>query len=349
MNNVKKLWGEIEGANVYLFTLTNKNNMSVKISNFGGIITSIIIPDSKNTPMDIALGFDNLDDYLMPHPFLGATIGRFGNRIGNAKFSIDGIEYQLAANDGNNHLHGGVKGFDKVVWKVESSDSQNLKLSYFSPDMEEGYPGNLKVSVSFLLSDDNELSIVYNAETDKKTIINLTNHSYFNLNGEGAKGDILNHQLKVNSSSFTETDSESIPTGIISSTKSTPLDFSDFIKIATRINENFEQLVFAGGYDHNYILDKKDDNLTLAAELKADQTGITMQVFTTEPAIQIYSGNYLDGSVTGKSGKKYEKRTGMCLETQHYPDSPNHENFPSTILEPGKTYLSKTIYKFQVS
>jgi len=346
MNASKEFWGKAGGSDVYLFTISNSDNMTVKISNYGGIITSIIVPDCNNKLTDVALGFDKLENYLKPHPYLGATIGRFGNRIGNGKFILDGVEYKLALNDGKNHLHGGEKGFDKVVWDVELHDRQNLNLVYYSEDMEEGYPGNLKVSVKFRLTDSNELVITYNAEVDRKTIINLTNHSYFNLNGEGSDGDILSHKLKVKSSQYTETDKESIPTGVISSVAGTPLDFSEFTEIGLRINDSFEQLLFAGGYDHNYIIDDADGNLKFAAELQGDKSGIKMEVLTTEPAIQVYSGNYLDGSVQGKSGKVYAKRTGLCLETQHYPDSPNHPDFPTTTLTPGEKFISKTIYKF---
>jgi aldose 1-epimerase len=259
---------------------------------------------------------------------------------------LDGTEYVLAANDGKNHLHGGEKGFDKVVWDVESYDRQSLKLSYLSPDMEEGYPGSLKVTVEFQVTDSNELVIDYTAESDKKTVINLTNHSYFNLNGEGSDGDILSHKLKVNACQYTETDEESIPTGVIASLTGTPLDFSELTEIGSRINDSFEQLVFAGGYDHNYIIDGADGTLKQAAELHADKSGIKMEVLTTEPAIQVYSGNYLDGSVSGKAGKAYSKRSGLCLETQHYPDSPNHPEFPTTVLNAGEQFKSKTVYRF---
>jgi aldose 1-epimerase len=338
-------WGISDNKKVNLFTLTNKNNMTVKIIDYGGIITEIIIPDKNGKLIDIALGFDKLDNYLKAHPYLGATIGRFGNRIANGTFSIDGKEYKLACNDGDNHLHGGEKGFDKIVWDSEIQGN-TLKLSYFSKDMEEGYPGNMNVEVSFSLTDDNELVIDYIADTDKKTILNLTNHSYFNLNGEGDSNDILKHSLKLNCNQYTETDSGSIPTGVISDTLGTPLDFSSLTELGSRINSDFEQMVFAGGYDHNFIINGNTDSLRLAAELQGDISGILMQVLTTEPAIQIYTGNYLDGSVTGKAGKAYTKRSGICLETQHYPDSPNHAAFPTTELEPGKQFKSTTIYKF---
>jgi aldose 1-epimerase len=338
-------WGISDNKKVNLFTLTNKNNMTVKIIDYGGIITEIIIPDKNGKLIDIALGFDKLDNYLKAHPYLGATIGRFGNRIANGRFSIDGKEYKLACNDGDNHLHGGEKGFDKIVWDSEIQGN-TLKLSYFSKDMEEGYPGNMNVEVSFSLTDDNELVIDYIADTDKKTILNLTNHSYFNLNGEGDSNDILKHSLKLNCNQYTETDSGSIPTGVISDTLGSPLDFSSLTELGSRINSDFEQMVFAGGYDHNFIINGNTDSLRLAAELQGDISGILMQVLTTEPAIQIYTGNYLDGSVTGKAGKAYTKRSGICLETQHYPDSPNHAAFPTTELEPGKQFKSTTIYKF---
>ena len=341
----KKDWGKVDDKAVYLYTITNNNKMTVKITNYGGIITEIIVPDKNGKLIDVALGFDKLDNYLKPHPYLGATIGRFGNRIAKGTFTIDGIEYKLACNDGDNHLHGGVKGFDKVVWNAKTEEN-TLTLSYFSKDMEEAYPGNMNVEVSFTLTDDNELIINYLADTDKKTILNLTNHSYFNLNGEGNADDILQHSLKLNCDKYTETDSGSIPTGKISETTNTPLDFSSFTKLGDRIDSDFQQLVFAGGYDHNYIINNDTDDLVKAATLIGDKSGISMEVLTTEPAVQIYTGNYLDGSVCGKTGKAYTKRSGICLETQHYPDSPNHAEFPSTLLEPGKKFNSKTIYKF---
>ena len=315
--------------------------MELKITEFGGIITSLKIPN-KEIKIDVVLGYDNLKQYEEEHPYFGAIIGRYANRIAKGRFSLDGTKYKLVVNNGENHLHGGLKGFDKVIWKsekIENGKGVGVRLSYLSKDGEEGYPGNLKLQVDYLLNDKNELLIQYQAQTDQKTPVNLTNHSYFNLNGEGS-GNILGHQLTIHAVHFTPVDSGLIPTGETIKVRGTSMNFSKPFRIGARIKE------VDGGYDHNYVLNKSDSGLRLAAELSGDQSGISMQVLTSEPGIQFYSGNFLDGSLTGKRGKKYRKHYGLCLETQHFPDSPNKADFPSVILSPGETYSQKTIYKF---
>ncbi|HEY9187963.1 MAG TPA: aldose epimerase family protein [Ignavibacteria bacterium] len=333
---------------VYLFSLKNNNGIEVKITNYGGIITSIITPDKNGNFSDIVLGFETLDEYLAGHPYFGAIIGRYCNRIKNGTFILNGIQYNLAKNDGDNHLHGGLKGFDKVLWDFnirKDEEKELLEFSYLSKDMEEGYPGNLQVNVTYSLNNNNELKIEYIAKTDKDTIINLTNHSYFNLSDEET---ILNHELKIYANYFTPIDSSLIPTGELLSVNNTPFDFTDFELIGKRIDYDNEQLKYGNGYDHNFVLNKKDNSLTLAAELFSKVSGRFLQVFTTEPAIQFYSGNFLDGTIKGKNQKVYPRRGGLCLETQHYPDSPNKINFPSVILKSNHEYKQITIFKFGV-
>jgi len=333
---------------VYLFSLKNDNGIEVKITNYGGIITSIITPDKNGNFSDIVLGFETLDEYLAGHPYFGVIIGRYCNRIKNGTFILNGIQYNLAKNDGDNHLHGGLKGFDKVLWDFnirKDEEKELLEFSYLSKDMEEGYPGNLQVNVTYSLNNNNELKIEYIAKTDKDTIINLTNHSYFNLSDEET---ILNHELKIYANYFTPIDSSLIPTGELLSVNNTPFDFTDFELIGKRIDYDNEQLKYGNGYDHNFVLNKKDNSLTLAAELFSKVSGRFLQVFTTEPAIQFYSGNFLDGTIKGKNQKVYTRRSGLCLETQHYPDSPNKINFPSVILKSNHEYKQITIFKFGV-
>lgn len=344
-----------DSTEVNLFTLTNANGMEVSITNYGGTITKIIVPDKDGNMEDVTLGFDDLegytsDAYLASGPYFGALIGRYGNRIGGAKFTLDGEEYKLAANNGPNHLHGGLKGFDKVVWEAEEIQGENesgLKLRYVSEDMEEGYPGNLTVDVTYTLTNGNELKIDYKATTDKKTVANLTNHAYFNLTGD-AKRDILDHQVMINADAFTPVDQTLIPTGEIKPVEGTPFDFTEPVAIGKRINEDNEQLKYGLGYDHNWVLNGEAGQMRLAATVYDSVSGRFMEVFTTEPAIQFYSGNFLDGSLTGKGNVKYEQRYGLCLETQHYPDSPNQPEFPSVELAPGETYDTQTTYKFSV-
>ena len=343
MSISRKEFGSIDGKAVSLFTMKNRNETEVRVINYGCIITSIIVKDKNGRHRDIALGFDNLEDYLKEHPFFGAVIGRFGNRIAGAEFKLNERTCKLFANNGKNHLHGGKKGFDKVIWEYEI-DKNTLKFSYLSIDEEEGYPGNLKVNVNYTLTDNNEIKISYKAESDKDTVLNLTNHSYFNLNGEGSE-TILDHNLTLNADSFLPTDSESIPTGEYCPVSGTEFDFTTTSVIGDRINSKNEQLEFVGGYDHNFILNKSDKLLKKAGTAESKESGIKMDVFTTEPGIQFYSGNYLDGTLIGKSGK-YRKQSGFCLETQHYPDSPHFPKFPSTILKKGDLFSSETIYRF---
>jgi aldose 1-epimerase len=331
------------GRKVVLFTLTNPNGMRAKITNYGAILVSLEVPDRSGKLDDITLGFDSLDGYIKVHPYFGAIVGRYANRIGKAQFTLDGVVYKLAANNGENHLHGGEKGFDKAVWnpiecKAESQKAW-VKLSYISEDGEEGYPGNLACTVTYTLTEDDELKISYEAATDKTTIVNLTNHAYFNLAGQG-NGDILDHELKLNADKYTPVDEELIPTGEIKSVKDTPMDFTSPMSIGSRINQ------VEGGYDHNYVLNSDGGTLALCAEVYEPTSGRVMTIHTTEPGVQFYTGNFLDGTLTGKDGKVYKKHYAFCLETQHFPDSPNKSNFPSVVLLPGQKYTSETVYKF---
>lgn len=335
---------------IRIYTLQNKEGMEVKITNYGAIVTSIKTPDRNGRIADIALGYNDVSGYMnaVAKPYFGAIVGRYGNRIAKGRFTLDGKEYTLKTNNGENHLHGGIIGFDKVVWTAEIVGKNSLKLSYLAKDGEEGYPGNLQVAVTYTLTENNELKIDYLATTDKKTPVNLTNHTYFNLKGEG-DGDILNHELMINAKAYTPVDSGLIPTGQIEPVAGTPFDFTKPKPIGRDIGQQNQQLEFGhDGYDHNFVLDKggKDEALTLAAAVYEPTTGRYMQVFTTQPGIQFYSGNFLAGNLKGKSGKTYLHRGGFCLETQHYPDSPNHPQFPGTILRPGEVYSIQTIYKF---
>lgn len=341
----------IDGHDVDLYTLVNNRGVEAKITNYGGIVTSLKVPDRNGTLGDVVLGFDNLDAYLKGHPYFGAIIGRYGNRIAKGRFTLTGVEYKLASNNGENHLHGGIKGFDKVVWNakpVKAARGAALELTYLSKDGEEGYPGNLSVKVVYTLTDANELRIDYSATTDKATVINLTHHSYFNLAGQG-NGDILNHKLFINAPRFTPTDAGSIPTGELRSVRGTPFDFLRATAIGSRINQNYEQLTLGKGYDHNFVLNGKMGVMRRAARVEEAGTGRVMEVWTTEPGIQFYTGNYLDGTLTGKDGKVYQYRFGFCLETQHYPDSPNQPKFPTTVLRKGGRYQTTTIYRFSAS
>jgi aldose 1-epimerase len=342
-----KPFGKVGDKPVKLYTLKNANGMEVDITNYGGIITKLTAPDSKGKYADVVLGFDSIDKYLAGHPYFGAIIGRYGNRIAMGKFKIDGKEYTLATNNGPNSLHGGLKGFDKVVWAAEpgKGEDPSLTLTYTSKDGEEGYPGTLKVKVVYTLTPKNELKIDYHATTDKATPLNLTNHSYFNLAGEGS-GDILGHVLTLNADKFTPTDETAIPTGELKSVEGTPFDFRKPHAIGERINDKDEQIKFGKGYDHNFVLNGKGKDLKLAARVTEPTAGRIMEVLTTEPGVQFYTGNYLEGKEIGKSGKAYKYRHGFCLETQHYPDSPNQPKFPSSILKPGVEYNSATIYRF---
>ncbi|MEN8122117.1 MAG: aldose epimerase family protein, partial [Bacteroidota bacterium] len=317
------------------FILSNKTNCSVKIINFGAKVMSINVPDKNGNIDDIVLSYDTPEEYIDGNPYFGAIIGRYGSRISKGKFILNDTEYSLATNNGNNHLHGGPNGFNNVIWDVveyKNYDSQHyIKFKYLSKDGEEGYPGNLTVYVKYSFTDDNELIIDYNATSDKNTVINLTHHSFFNLKDAG-KSDILEHELKIFANSFTPINNEQIPTGQILTVKETPLDFTEFTSIGKRINDENTQLQYGNGYDHNWVLNKTTDSLSLAAIVCEPVSGRKMEVFTTEPGLQFYSGNFLDGSVVGKDSTKYNHRTAFCLEAQHFPDSPNHKNFPSTVL-----------------
>ena len=336
-------WGETDGKKVYLYTLTNQQGVAVKITNYGGIITSWTAPDKNGQMANIVLGFDSLSTYLAGHPYFGALIGRYGNRIAKGSFTIDGNIYNLVTNNGENHLHGGTKGFDKVVWDAKEGDSTaSLTLTYLSKDGEEGYPGNLHVTVVYTLTDDNELLIDYTATTDKKTVVNLTSHSYFNLSGDPAK-NILDHTLQVNAAQYTPVDAGLIPTGELKDVKGTAFDFLTPHTIGERI-ANVE-----GGYDHNFVLTRQGTALELVATLADPASGRRLEVYTTEPGLQFYSGNFLDGTLKAPGGKAIQQHAALCLETQHYPDSPNKPGFPSTQLKPGETYHTVTKYKTSVN
>ena len=337
-----------EGQEVTLYTLTNSNGIESKITDYGGIVVSLKVPDRSGKMDDVVLGFDNLDGYLKGHPFFGALVGRYGNRIGKGRFTLNGVEYKLATNNGENHLHGGIKGFDKAVWKakeLKTNSGVGLELTYLSKDGEEGYPGNLSVRVVYTLTDKNELKIDYFATTDKDTVVNLTNHSYFNLAGQG-NGDILKHEVTINADNFTPVDSTLIPTGELRRVKNTPFDFTTSTAIGKRVEQDDEQLKFGGGYDHNFVVNGKPGVLRQAVKVAEPSSGRVMEVLTTEPGVQFYIGNFLDGSLTGKNGKVYQRRYGFCFETQHFPDSPNKPKFPSTVLKKGETYRTTTIYRF---
>jgi aldose 1-epimerase len=337
------------GEEATLYTLTNANGMVARITDFGGIIVSLTAPDRNGALEDVVLGFENLADYVGKHPYFGAIVGRYGNRIAEGKFTLDGQEYTLAVNNGPNALHGGLEGFDKKVWAAETFEEPQgvgLKLNYVSSDGEEGYPGELSTAVTYTLTNANELKIHYLASTNAPTVLNLTNHSYFNLNGAG-KGDILGHEIQLHASAFTPVNENLIPTGELRPVEGTPFDFRTAKPIGQDIAADEEQIAFGGGYDHNFVLDKPQPGLlTMAAEVYAPESGRVMQVFTTEPGVQFYVGNFLDGSNVGKGGVAYEKRFGFCLETQHFPDSPNQPAFPSVVLRPGESYTSTTIYTF---
>lgn len=332
-----------------IYFLTNTNKVTVAITNYGGRVVALTVPDKKGELTDIVLGYDSLNHYLnKPEAYFGALIGRYGNRIAKGSFKINDTAYQLSLNDGPNTLHGGPKGFHNQVWEVVSFKPNQLVLSYLSKDGEEGYPGNLKVKVIYTLTNDNELKIDYDATTDKTTVVNLTNHAYFNLNGQGAP-TITDHELTIYASHYSAVDTTLIPVGEPIPVKGTPFDFTSAKIIGKDIDAAHEQIKNGKGYDHNFVLDKKSSKeLVKAAEVFAPSSGISMEVFTTEPAIQFYSGNFLNGSLVGKKGKNYPYRSAFCLETQHYPDAPNQPAFPSTQLAPGETYQTSTIYKFGV-
>lgn len=338
-----------DGKAVERFTLTNANGVELKAISYGGIITSLRVPDRSGRIDDIVLGFDRIEAYLKDHPFVGAIIGRYGNRIAKGAFTLDGATHKLATNNGPNHLHGGARGFDKVLWTAEPVAGRNaITFSRTSPDGEEGYPGNLRVQVTYTLTDANELIVDYRATTDKATPVNLTQHSYFNLAGQ-ASGGILDHQLMLNADRYTPVTDTLIPTGELAPVAGTPFDFRKPTAIGARIDQDHVQLKSGKGYDHNWVLNRSGTGLQLAARVTEPTTGRTMEIATTEPGIQFYSGNFLDGTLTGKGGAVYKHRTGFCLETQHFPDSPNQPKFPSTILRPGSEYKTSTVFTFGVT
>ena len=349
VNVNKEFFGKTsDGANVDQYTLKNSNGMEVSVISFGGIITSLKAKDRDGKNEDVVLGFDNLGDYENKSPYFGALIGRYGNRIKEGKFSLDGVEYKLAKNNGENHLHGGLKGFDKVIWDVEvevNKSSASLMLRYTSVDTEEGYPGNLGVKVTYTLTNEDELKVKYEAETDKKTIVNLTQHSYFNLSA-GLRKDILGHEITIDADYFLPVDMTLIPTGEIREVVQTPFDFREFKVVGDDIDLDDTQITYGNGYDHCWVLNNQDEGVRFVASAYDPLSGRLLEVFSDQPGIQFYSGNFLDGTLQSKEGGNYEFRSGFCLETQHYPNSPNQENFPSVILNPGEKYNSETIFKF---
>ncbi len=341
MQVLKQSFGQLaDGTAIDIFTLTNSRGLKASLMTYGATLVSLEVPDRDGKPGDIVLGYDSLDGYVKNNPYFGSIVGRYGNRIAKGRFTLDGFTYELATNNGENHLHGGIKGYDKVVWEaepVEEGEEIGVKFRYLSPDGEEGYPGNLNIAVTYLLNDRDELKIAYEATTDKPTPVNLTHHSYFNLAGGG---DILDHELMIQADGYTPVDIGLIPTGEIRPVADTPFDFTTPHTIGERIAQ------VEGGYDHNFVLRSSGGHLDLAVRVVESGSGRIMEISTTEPGLQFYSGNFLDGTIVGKGGRRYEKHAGFCLETQHFPDSPNKPQFPSTILRPGDVYKSLTIHKF---
>jgi aldose 1-epimerase len=339
-------FGSVDGRAITLFTLTNSHGMEVRAMNYGGIIISIRVPDRNGQVADVVLGHETLEGYRPNPPYFGAIVGRYANRIANGTFKLDGQTYSLPKNDGPNTLHGGSIGFDKVVWDAEPLKGRNgVAFDYLSQNGQDGFPGNLRVKVTYTLTNANALEIDYEATTDKATPINLSNHSYFNLKGEG-DGDILDHEIMINADRFTPVDKNLIPTGELRPVKGTPFDFTQPTKIGARIDDNYDQLLLGHGYDHNFVINRNGGGMVLAARVYEPTTGRTLEVSTTQPGVQFYTGNFLDGTITGKQGHVYKRRYGFCLETQHFPDSPNHPSFPNTILRPGETFHQKTVFKF---
>lgn len=337
-----------EGQEIDLYTLRNTGGMEAAITNYGAILVSLKVPDRSGKIEDVVLGFDSLDGYLGTHPYMGAVVGRYGNRIGKGVFTLNGVKYTLARNRSGNHLHGGNRGFDKQVWTARETTRDGapaVEFTYVSPDGEEGYPGTLTARVTYSLSASNELRLDYEASTDKDTVVNLTNHTYFNLTGQG-EGGILGHEVMLNADRFTPADTTLLPTGELRPVDGTPFDFRKPTAIGARIENDDEQLRLAGGYDHNYVLNVSGTAPELAARVREPESGRVLEVLTTEPGVQFYTGNFLDGSVRGKGGAAYQRRYGFCLETQHFPDSPNKPRFPSTTLRAGETYRSSTIFRF---
>ena len=341
--------GIVRGEEVHLYSLENINGVVTQITNYGGRVVNLWVPDKKGNFDDIVLGHETIEKYMESNEiYYGALIGRYGNRIGRGLFNLNDTVYKLERNEGGkNHLHGGMKGFHNVVWDAEQPDNHTLVLNYISRDMEEGYPGKLEVQVTYRLTDDNELRIEYDASVDKPSPVNLTHHSFFNLKGAGTES-INDHILQINADKYTPVDENLVPTGEIVTVKGTPMDFREPKRIGEHISENFEQLKLGGGYDHNWVLNESGEGLTFAARVIEPESGRTLEVYTNEPGLQFYGGNFLDGSDTGKEGKVYGYRSAFCLETQHFPDSPNKPGFPSVILNPGEEYKSVCVYKFGV-
>ncbi|HUS78915.1 MAG TPA: aldose epimerase family protein [Patescibacteria group bacterium] len=340
-------WGETgDGDPVHLYTLANERGIEARISDYGGIVTSLMAPDRDGRLVDVVLGYDSLGEYVEDATYFGCLIGRYANRIALGHFTLDGVEHSVTVNNGRNHLHGGAKGFNKVLWEAKEQRGENsvgVRLTYLSPDGDEGYPGNLLAQVTYTLTEGNELILDYAASTDAVTIVNLTNHSYFNLAGHGS-GDVLDHMLTLNADRFTPVDGELIPTGELRDVEGTPMDFRRPTAIGERIDH--PQLVLVGGIDHNFALSRGSDGMAFAARVHEPLSGRTLEVSTTEPGIQIYTGNFLQEGKTGKGGRTYGPRGAICLETQHFPDSLNKMNFPSTVLWPGETYRQRTVYRF---
>lgn len=338
-----------DGTPVELYTLRNSRGAEAQITTYGGIVTTLKVPDRNGNLGDVVLGYDNLAGYLKESPYFGSLIGRYGNRIAKGKFKLNGVEYTLATNNGPNALHGGLKGFDKVVWKpkvIASSQGPALELQYVSKDGEEGYPGNLAVTALYTLTEDNALKVEFTATTDKDTVVNLTQHSYFNLAG---KGDILDHVVMIPADRYTPVDSTLIPKGELAPVAGTPFDFRTPTAIGARINQDHEQLKFGGGYDHNWVINKPYGELGLVARVTEATSGRVLEVLSTSPGLQFYTGNFLDGTIVGKYGWVYKHRSAFCMEPQHYPDSPNQPNFPSTVLKPGQVYRNTIVYKFSAT
>jgi len=337
----------IDGKEVKLCVLVNRSGSELTVTNYGAIIVSLMVPAQNGTMIDVVTGYRSLDDYLTSErTYLGAVCGRYGGRIAKGRFVLDGVVYdRLVVNNGPNHLHGGIKGFDSMVWDMQQKDSQTVELSYTSPDGEEGYPGTLQTTITYSLTDDNELVITYRAETDKPTVLNLTNHSYFNLSGAGDPS-IYDHLVEINADYYLPADDTCIPFGWPEKVENTPMDFRTPHAIGERIEDQFEQLIFGSGYDHSFVINKKPDELGFAARCISPKTGIVMEVFTTEPDVHLYTGNWLSGNYPGKKGLCYPMRSAVCFEAQHFPDSPNQPDFPSAVLRPGEVFNNQTVYKF---